>query len=88
MKIALIFRIGGFNLVLVKSENESYGKWYIAKFSDSGYARSDRKEFALDLEYFLKDFENSFSMHTITVEFRELTDIDLHRVIEEILIVQ
>jgi len=75
----------GFNLALVKSEEDTYGKWYIAKFSDSSFSRSSRKEFALDIEYFLKEFENSFIMHTLSVEFRELTDKDLHRIIEEIL---
>lgn len=76
----------GFNLVLVKDENESYGTWYIAKFSDSAFSRSNRKDFALDLEYFFQEFENSFITHSLSVDFRELKDKDLHRLIEEILI--
>jgi len=75
----------GFNLALVKNENDTYGTWYIAKFSDSGLSRTNRKEFALDLEYFFKEFEKSFVMHLLTVEYRELTENDLHRIIEEIL---
>jgi serine/threonine protein kinase len=75
----------GFNLALVKKEGDTYGTWYIASFEDSGFARSNRKEFALDLEEFLQEFEKSFIMHNLSVEFRELRDDDLHRVIEEIL---
>lgn len=75
----------GFNLLLVKNENDVYGKWHIAQFSDSGISRSNRKDFALDFTYFLKDFELSFMMHTLSVNYRELQDKDLHRVIEEIL---
>ena len=75
----------GFNLVLVKGEEDNYGTWYRAKFSDSGLSRGNRKEFALDLEYFLKEFELSFISHTIAVEYRELIESDLHRVIEEVI---
>jgi len=78
----------GFNLVLVKNKDESYGTWYIAKFSDSGFSRSNRKEFALDLDYFFKEFESSFITHSLSVEFRKLNDKDLHRLLEEILIAQ
>jgi len=75
----------GFNLLLVKSEQDVYGKWHIAQFSDAGFSHSHRKDFALDFEYFLKEFEKSFSMHTLSVDYRELQDKDLHRIVEEIL---
>lgn len=75
----------GFNLALVKNDNDTYGKWYIASFSDSTFSRSNRKDFALNLDDFLKDFESSFHTHIVSVQFRELTDKDLYRVIEEIL---
>ena len=75
----------GFNLALVKDEHDTYGQWYIASFSDSEFSRGNRREFTLDLDDFLKEFEQSFSMHTLSVEFRKLTDNDLYRVVEEIL---
>lgn len=75
----------GFNLVLVKGEADTYGTWHIASFSDSSFALSRRKEFALDQEYFFNDFEKSFMMHSLSVDFRELIDKDLYRVVEEIL---
>lgn len=75
----------GFNLALVKPEAELYGKWYIASFSDSGFSRSSRKSFALELNDFLTHFESSFSTHTLTVDYHELQDSDLSRSIEEIL---
>ncbi len=75
----------GFNLALVKNDDDTYAQWYIASFSDSGFSRGNRKEFALDLDYFLKEFESSFTTHMLSVQFRELTDKDLYRVIEEIL---
>ena len=57
----------------------------MASFSDSGFARSSRKSFALELNDFLTQFELAFSMHTLTVDYHELQDSDLHRSIEEIL---
>ncbi len=75
----------GFNVALVKNEHDAYGQWYIASFSDTGFSRGDRREFALDLDYFLKEFESSFITHTLSVQFRKLTDKDLYRVIEEVL---
>lgn len=75
----------GFNLALVKSDTDTYGKWYIASFSDSGFNRSNRKHFALNLDCFLKDFENSFITHVISVEYRELAERDIYRVVEEII---
>jgi len=50
-----------------------------------GNGCENRKEFALDIRDFFNEFEKSFSMHTLSVEFRELTDKDLHRAIEEVL---
>lgn len=75
----------GFNLALVKSDSDTYGKWYRAYFSDSSFSRGNRSNFALDLEIFLKEFENSFIMHNLSVDYRELTDNDIHRVIQEII---
>ncbi len=75
----------GFNLALVKTEADTYGKWYIAKFSDSGLRQTSRKDFALDLDYFLEEFEKSFMTHVLSVDFRELVDTDLHRIIKEVL---
>ena len=75
----------GFNLALVKSDTDIYGKWYIASFSDSGFSPSHRKDFALNLNCFLKDFENSFSMHVVSVQYRELVEKDIYRVVEEII---
>ena len=75
----------GFNLALVKNKDDTYGKWYIAKFSDSGFSQGRRKEFALDLEYFLKEFELSFITHSLSVDYRELIESDLHRIIEEVM---
>lgn len=75
----------GFNLILVKSEKDIYGKWYIASFSDSGFSQRNRSNFALDLQYFLEEFEKSFIMHTLSVEYRELEDKDIYRLIEEII---
>ncbi len=75
----------GYNLILVKNETDLYGNWYVASFSDSGFSRSNRKKFALDLSDFLKDFELSFHMHTISVDYHELHDNDLSKIVEEIL---
>ena len=75
----------GFILALVKSDTDIYGKWYIASFSDSGFSPSHRKDFALNLNCFLKDFENSFSMHVVSVQYRELVEKDIYRVVEEII---
>lgn len=75
----------GFNLTLVKSETDTYGKWHIASFSDSGFSRAQRKNFALNLDYFLNDFEKSFSTHVVSVQYRELVEKDIYRVIEEII---
>ncbi|MFZ2451414.1 MAG: serine/threonine-protein kinase [Methylovulum miyakonense] len=75
----------GYNLVLVKNEVDIYGKWYVASFSDTGFSRSNRKNFALDLPDFLKEFENSFITHTLSVDYHELQDKDISNVIEEIL---
>ncbi|MGK0256492.1 MAG: serine/threonine protein kinase [Arcobacteraceae bacterium] len=74
----------GFNLLLVKSEKDIYGKWYIASFSDNGISQRNRKDFGLDLDSFFTEFEKCFSMHVLTVSFRELEDKDIYRVIEEI----
>ncbi len=75
----------GFNLVLVKSEKDIYGTWYIASFSDSGFNHSSRRNYVQDLDDFLKDFELCFMMHSRSVKFRELEEKDLHRVIEEVI---
>jgi eukaryotic-like serine/threonine-protein kinase len=75
----------GYNLTLVKNEADLYGAWYVASFSDSGFSRSDRKNFALDLPYFLKDFGLSFITHILSVDYHALNDKDISNIIEEIL---
>jgi hypothetical protein len=75
----------GYNLTLVKNEADLYGTWYVASFSDSGVSRSDRKNFALDLPYFLKDFGLSFITHILSVDYHALNDKDISNIIEEIL---
>ena len=75
----------GFNLALVKSQEDIYGKWYMASFCDSGFSQRNRKNFSLDLSTFLKEFEKCFSMHTLTVDFQELEDKHIYSLIEEII---
>lgn len=75
----------GFNLLLVKQNSEIYGNWFLASFTESiSRVSSDRKSFALDLEFFLREFELSFSMHTLSVEYRILSEADIYKTIEEI----
>jgi len=75
----------GFNLLLVKKEEDIYGKWYIASFSDSGFSKQNRKNFGLDLSKFLEEFEKCFAMHLLTVNFRELQNKDIYMLIEEMI---
>lgn len=75
----------GFNLLLVKKEDELYGTWYIASFTDSVLTGRNRKDFGLDLSSFLIEFEKCFSMHTLSVDYQELRDQHIYRAIEEII---
>lgn len=76
----------GFNLVLVKTETEQYGRWFIASFSDSGISqRPIRSNFSLNENDFLREFELCFCIYTMSVNFRELNDDDLMRALQEIL---
>lgn len=77
----------GFNLLLVKDESEQYGRWYRASFFDSGFGSSlNRKEFSLREDEFLREFESCFAIHTMRVDYRELSEADLIRAIQEILV--
>lgn len=82
---AVLHECFGFNLLLVKKEDELYGTWYIASFSDSGFSGKNRKDFGLDLSWFLIEFEKSFFMHTLSVNYQELQDQHLYRAIKEII---
>lgn len=82
---AVLHECFGFNLLLVKKEDELYGTWYIASFSDSVLIERNRKDFGLDLSQFLTEFEKCFSMHTLSVDYQELRDQHIYRAIEEII---
>ena len=75
----------GYNLLLVKGKGDIYGKWYIASFSDNGINGMYKREFSLDLDKFLVEFEKCFVMHNLTVDFQELKDIHINRLLEEII---
>jgi hypothetical protein len=49
------------------------------------YLQKERDNNELNLNCFLKDFENSFSMHVVSVQYRELVEKDIYRVVEEII---
>lgn len=75
----------GYNIVLVKGETDTYGKWYVASFSDSGLSRGGRKNFALDFGEFLDNFSKAFIMSPIDIDYHDMSDGDCTRAIEEIL---
>jgi len=76
----------GFNLLLVKNESDLYGKWFVASFSDSALrAGYNRNNFALRLNEFLENFDLSFHMHIMSVDYHQLNDNDISKAIEEIL---
>lgn len=75
----------GFNVVLVEKKDDIYGKWHAALFSDSGFSRTSRKNFALEFHDFLSDFPKAFITHTLTVNFHELTQDDIVSALEELL---
>lgn len=75
----------GFNLLLVKGKNDIYGKWYIASFSDNDGRGMSKREFSLELDEFLTEFEKCFVMHTLIVDFKELKDSHINRLLEEII---
>lgn len=75
----------GYNLVLVKNEGDTYGKWFAAYFSDSSLSRSRRSNFAINLDQFFENFEQAFIMSNIVVDYHEIGVSDYSRVVEEIL---
>jgi eukaryotic-like serine/threonine-protein kinase len=74
----------GYNLVLVRNDGDPYGRWFAAFFSDSGFSRSHRSNFALNFELFVSNFEKTTMTSEIVVDYHELGDTDLSRVIEEL----
>jgi serine/threonine protein kinase len=75
----------GFNVMLVQGKEELYGKWYVASFSDSAFSRSSRKNFSLDFQCFLSELPKTAYMHTLIVDYHELTQKDIISAIEELL---
>jgi serine/threonine protein kinase len=81
------FKIGnceyGFNLLLKKQDNSTYGEWYKMVFSKN--IQPTETSFGLDLNIFFKEYEKHKGNPFYTVKFDKLTDQDTTNLMEKIL---
>lgn len=68
----------GFNLLLLKTDGELYGDWFILRNTNSGLSRSQRIEpFGFKLDELPKEIELIHAMHIYNSELKPLSTTDV-----------